>query len=184
MRGSARVVPDESKPVRCRPSSRLKEAFRDTLAHLSMCILRVISPSTRCCYVVSLYSSLGVEMFALRSVVSKAAAMGRLATAGVAPKQQQFALLARYASTYFLDPKEVTDRVISVLNRFERIQDKTKINSTAHFNKDLGLDSLDTVELGVALEGEFGLTLTDAESEKLVSVPDAVEFFASNPNAK
>lgn len=37
------------------------------------------------------------------------------------------------------------------------------------------LSSLDTVELGVALEEEFSLTLSDNESEKLVSVPDAVE---------
>lgn len=54
----------------------------------------------------------------------------------------------------------------------------------AHFQKDLGLDSLDTVEVVMALEEEFGFEIPDNEADKIASVNLAVDFVASHPQAK
>ena len=54
----------------------------------------------------------------------------------------------------------------------------------AHFKNDLGQDSLDTVEVVMALEEEFGFEIPDNEADKIDSVKVAVEFIASHPQAK
>ena len=60
----------------------------------------------------------------------------------------------------------------------------TQVNSTAHFTKDLGLDSLNVVELMLAIEEEFCLDIPVDVSEKLHTVDDAINFVASHPQAK
>lgn len=55
---------------------------------------------------------------------------------------------------------------------------------TAHFEKDLGLDSLDVVELVMAFEEEFQVEIPDADADKIFSVEDAVNYIASHPMAK
>lgn len=59
-----------------------------------------------------------------------------------------------------------------------------QVTPDAHFEKDLGLDSLDVVELVMALEEEFGVEIPDAEADKISSVGDAVNYVISNPLAK
>ena len=54
-----------------------------------------------------------------------------------------------------------------------------QVNPTAKFVEDLGADSLDQVELVMALEEEFGCDIPDEEAEKLVSVSDAIKFVES-----
>jgi NADH dehydrogenase (ubiquinone) 1 alpha/beta subcomplex 1 len=54
----------------------------------------------------------------------------------------------------------------------------------ASFEKDLGLDSLDVVELVMAFEEEFGVEIPDADADKIVSVTDAVKYIAAHPMAK
>ena len=55
-----------------------------------------------------------------------------------------------------------------------------KIIESASFMDDLGADSLDTVELIMELEEEFGLEIPDEEDEKLDTVGDAVKNIESN----
>tara|TARA_B100002051_G_C16442842_1_gene489812 strand:+ start:347 stop:622 length:276 start_codon:yes stop_codon:yes gene_type:complete len=55
-----------------------------------------------------------------------------------------------------------------------------KITESASFMDDLGADSLDTVELIMELEEEFGLEIPDEEAEKLATVGDAVKYIESN----
>lgn len=62
--------------------------------------------------------------------------------------------------------------------------DAAKVTPESHFTGDLGLDSLDTVELVMALEDEFAIEIADESAEKIVSVADAVDFIATNANAK
>lgn len=50
------------------------------------------------------------------------------------------------------------------------------VTPTASFVEDLGADSLDRVELVMALEEAFGLEIPDADAEKIVTVQDAVEY--------
>jgi len=62
--------------------------------------------------------------------------------------------------------------------------DAAKVTPDSHFTVDLGLDSLDTVELVMGLEDEFAIEIADESAEKIVSVADAVDFIAGNANAK
>ncbi|HHT74383.1 MAG TPA: acyl carrier protein [Firmicutes bacterium] len=53
------------------------------------------------------------------------------------------------------------------------------ITEDASFVEDLGADSLDVVELVMALEEEFDLKISDEDAEKIVTVRDAVEYIAN-----
>ena len=58
--------------------------------------------------------------------------------------------------------------------------DESKVTDSASFIDDLGADSLDTVELVMAFEEEFGSEISDSEAEKILTVGDAVKFIESN----
>ena len=58
--------------------------------------------------------------------------------------------------------------------------DPAEVTSEAHFINDLGADSLDTVELVMALEEEFNLEIADEEAEKLDTVGKAAEYIKSH----
>ena len=60
--------------------------------------------------------------------------------------------------------------------------DEDKINIEASFVEDLGADSLDTVELIMQLEEEFGMEIPDEEAEKLTTVGSAVDYIDSHAN--
>ena len=59
-----------------------------------------------------------------------------------------------------------------------------QVSPSAAFQKDLGLDSLDTVELVMALEEEFAIKIPDSEADKIASVSDAISYITSNPMAR
>ena len=54
--------------------------------------------------------------------------------------------------------------------------DAAEVKSEASFTNDLGADSLDTVELIMELEKEFGVTIPDSDTEKIQTVGDAVAY--------
>ena len=54
--------------------------------------------------------------------------------------------------------------------------DENEVTPTAEFSKDLGADSLDTVELIMEFEKEFDITIPDAEAEKISTVGDAISY--------
>ena len=54
--------------------------------------------------------------------------------------------------------------------------DESKITEEANFIDDLGADSLDTVELVMAFEEEFGSEISDSEAEKILTLGDAIKF--------
>lgn len=59
-----------------------------------------------------------------------------------------------------------------------------QVTPNAHFQNDLGLDSLDAVEVVMALEEEFGFEIPDNEADRINSINLAVDFIASHPQAK
>ena len=54
--------------------------------------------------------------------------------------------------------------------------DEAKVSDNASFIDDLGADSLDTVELVMAFEEEFGIEIPDDAAEKIATIKDAVDF--------
>ncbi len=58
--------------------------------------------------------------------------------------------------------------------------DAEKVTPEASFVEDLGADSLDTVELVMAFEEEFGMEIPDEEAEKLRTVGDAISYIQGN----
>ena len=60
--------------------------------------------------------------------------------------------------------------------------EESKVIDSASFIDDLGADSLDTVELVMAFEEEFGSEISDSEAEKILTVGDAVKFIEGKAN--
>jgi len=58
--------------------------------------------------------------------------------------------------------------------------DEEEVKAEASFVDDLGADSLDVVELVMALEEEFGLEISDEDAEKLRTVKQAIEYIETN----
>ena len=54
--------------------------------------------------------------------------------------------------------------------------DESEVTPTASFIDDLGADSLDTVELVMALEEGFGMEIPDEDAEKITTVKDAIKY--------
>ncbi|MCR5395550.1 MAG: acyl carrier protein [Bacteroidales bacterium] len=58
--------------------------------------------------------------------------------------------------------------------------EESEVTLEASFTNDLGADSLDTVELIMEFEKEFGITIQDDQAEKIATVGDAVAFIEKN----
>jgi acyl carrier protein len=58
--------------------------------------------------------------------------------------------------------------------------DEAQVTNDASFMDDLGADSLDTVELVMALEEEFDIEISDEDAEKIQTVNDAVEYITEH----
>jgi acyl carrier protein len=76
---------------------------------------------------------------------------------------------------------DVADRVKKIVLEHLGV-DEDKVVETASFIDDLGADSLDTVELVMAFEEEFGIEIPDDAAEKILTVKDAVDFIESQSN--
>ena len=62
--------------------------------------------------------------------------------------------------------------------------DEAKVTPDANFIDDLGADSLDTVELVMAFEEEFGVEIPDDQAETIVTVGDAIKFLEKAADGK
>jgi acyl carrier protein len=62
--------------------------------------------------------------------------------------------------------------------------DAEEVTAEASFVEDLGADSLDTVELIMAFEEEFGVEISDEDAEKIRRVKDAVEYIDKHAKAQ
>ena len=97
----------------------------------------------------------------------------------------------------------MTDRVLNVVKNFAKVDPAkarrtpglcclacnpkprlAQVKPTSAFQSELGLDSLDTVEVVMAFEEEFSIEIPDSEADKILSVSDAIEYLSSHPAAK
>ncbi|WP_289865174.1 acyl carrier protein [uncultured Muribaculum sp.] len=60
--------------------------------------------------------------------------------------------------------------------------DENEVTENAEFTKDLGADSLDTVELIMEFEKEFGITIPDDKAEGITTVKDAIDYIEAAKN--
>jgi acyl carrier protein len=70
---------------------------------------------------------------------------------------------------------DVQERVKKIIVEHLGVED-IKVTTNASFIDDLGADSLDTVELVMAFEEEFGCEIPDEAAEKILTVKDAVDY--------
>lgn len=70
---------------------------------------------------------------------------------------------------------DVSERVKQIVVEHLGV-DEAKVSDNASFIDDLGADSLDTVELVMAFEEEFGCEIPDEAAEKILTVKDAISF--------
>ena len=74
---------------------------------------------------------------------------------------------------------DVAERVKKIVVEHLGVEE-AKVTENASFIDDLGADSLDTVELVMAFEEEFGVEIPDDAAESIMTVGDAIKFINSN----
>jgi acyl carrier protein len=77
----------------------------------------------------------------------------------------------------------VADRVKKIIVDQLGVEEET-VTAEASFVDDLGADSLDTVELVMALEEEFGIEIPDEDAEKITRVKEAVDYIEKHASKK
>ena len=77
----------------------------------------------------------------------------------------------------------VADRVKKIIVDQLGVEEET-VTPEASFVDDLGADSLDTVELVMALEEEFGIEIPDEDAEKITRVKEAVDYIEAHAKGK
>ena len=75
--------------------------------------------------------------------------------------------------------EEIQAKVIQIISD-QLGKDESEIKMSSHFIEDLDADSLDTVELVMALEEEFEVDIPDEAAEKITTVQSAVDFIAES----
>jgi acyl carrier protein len=78
-------------------------------------------------------------------------------------------------------PAEVEEKVKDIIVDQLGVDDK-QVTTDASFIDDLGADSLDTVELVMALEEEFDVEIPDEDAEKIAKVQDAIDYINNHTN--
>lgn len=74
---------------------------------------------------------------------------------------------------------EIASRVKAIIVDKLSVEE-TEVTNSASFTNDLGADSLDTVELIMEFEKEFGISIPDDQAEKIATVGDAIAYVEAN----
>ncbi|PAV22565.1 acyl carrier [Pyrrhoderma noxium] len=121
---------------------------------------------------------------AARSVARPHAVSAPFRSAQLANARYTFALQrASYSAAAGLSRSDIESRVLDVLKSFEKVN-QTKLTASSSFTEDLGLDSLDAVEVVMAVEEEFAIEIPDAEADEIKTVKQAIDYIAKTPDAK
>ncbi|KAG1801534.1 acyl carrier protein [Suillus plorans] len=98
--------------------------------------------------------------------------------------RQTWVFRANYsAAAAGLSKETIQTRVLDVLKGFEKV-DAAKLTTSSSFTDHLGLDSLDAVEVVMAVEEEFAIEIPDAEADEIKTVQQAIDYIAKTPEAQ
>ncbi|CAI5674759.1 NADH:ubiquinone oxidoreductase subunit AB1b [Oreochromis niloticus] len=144
---------------------------------LQQCVRSFARPSLRLCS----------NNLALRVTAAPAAAVHRPLSFAADSRRTRWLVQSRipsvgvlcrqYGDLPPLTLETIKERVMYVLKLYDKINPE-KLQTSSHFMKDLGLDSLDQVEIIMAMEDEFGFEIPDAEAEKLMTPEEIVQYVA------
>ncbi|PIA13713.1 acyl carrier protein [Coemansia reversa NRRL 1564] len=87
-----------------------------------------------------------------------------------------------YSAGGALSRSDIQERIFQVLQDFDKVK-QDKLSPTADFVKDLGLDSLDTVEVVMAIEEEFSVEIPDDVADNIGSVGQAIDYIVGRSDA-
>ncbi|KAH9985437.1 acyl carrier protein [Russula compacta] len=88
-----------------------------------------------------------------------------------------------FSAASALDKAHIETRVLDILKSFEKVHSE-KLKPSASFTEDLGLDSLDAVEVVMAVEEEFSIEIPDNEADAIQTVQQAIDYVAKTPEAR
>ncbi|KAF9170171.1 hypothetical protein BGZ80_005958 [Entomortierella chlamydospora] len=89
---------------------------------------------------------------------------------------------ARSYASAGLARSDIEKRVLDILTGFNKV-DSNKVTLQANFNTDLKLDSLDTVEVVMAIEEEFSIEIPDKDADEIKSAAQAVDYISKRDDA-
>ena len=104
---------------------------------------------------------------------------GTVNTFQVVPQPKFIQKVRQYSAEYPVDIAMIKDRVLLVLKLYDKINPE-KMTVESHFINDLGLDSLDHVEIIMAIEDEFGFEIPDDFAEKLLTPAKIIQYVADH----
>ncbi|KAL9938074.1 hypothetical protein V8E36_002697 [Tilletia maclaganii] len=107
-------------------------------------------------------------------------AAGRVATQ--LPAASSLVAVRTYASGGGPSVEDIEKRIKDVLASFEKVKPNA-ITPSASFTSDLGLDSLDAVEVVMAIEEEFNIEIPDEEADNITTVQQAIDYVSHAPEA-
>ncbi|KAL7667175.1 Acyl carrier protein [[Candida] zeylanoides] len=75
------------------------------------------------------------------------------------------------------------ERILELLEGFDKVQNPDQITESSSFSQDLGLDSLDVVEVVMEVEHEFNIQIPDQEADSLKTVGQTIDYIVAQPDA-
>ena len=104
---------------------------------------------------------------------------GSIKTSQLLTRDKFIQQVRAFGGDYPVDFQMIKDRVLLVLKLYDKI-DPEKLTVDSHFINDLGLDSLDHVEIIMAMEDEFGFEIPDDFGEKLLTPAKIIQYVADH----
>nr|XP_020453543.1 acyl carrier protein, mitochondrial [Monopterus albus] len=144
---------------------------------LQQCVRLIARPTPRLCASNLALRVASASTVAVHGRLSYVADSRRTRWLGQSQMSVASVLCRQYADLPPLTLESIKDRVMYVLKLYDKINPE-KLQTSSHFMKDLGLDSLDQVEIIMAMEDEFGFEIPDVEAEKLMTPDEIVQYIA------